>query len=106
LFLQQFGRKIAIKAEEISQFSRSINLSLPDILALAQHRRCDEFIPVLGTDQVRCLEEYGRSVDEGRVLPILLGLQGRFNGGQNLLLRGNRVICEGSRMLGWKWLVP
>jgi len=72
---------VDVEAEEVSQFSSSIDLSLPSVLALAEHGSSHDVVAVLGGDQVSSLEEDSSSVGEGEGLPGGLGSQSSVNGG-------------------------
>ena len=48
-----------VVAEEINELGGGIDFGLPHGLALAQHRRGQDVVPVLGADQVGGLEEDG-----------------------------------------------
>lgn len=98
--LQQLGCVVAVEAEEVGQFGRGVDLALPDVLALAQHRRRDELVAVLGGHQLCCPLEDGRSVNERGLLPALLRLQSGLDGGGDLLLGRQRVVGEGCAVLG------
>jgi hypothetical protein len=74
-----------VEAEEVAKLSGSIDLGLPGVLALAQHRRSHNVVAVFGADQVRRLQEDGGAVGERQGLPIGLGGQGGFNGGSDIL---------------------
>lgn len=106
LALKDLGRIIAVETEEIRQLGRSVNLSLPDVLTLTQHRCSNQVKPVLARDQLSSLEENRGSVNKGSFFPIFLCLQCRFNGGVGLLLGGKWVVRENRVMLRWKRLVP
>ncbi len=58
-----------VEAKEIAEFRGSIDLSLPGILALTEHRRRHEVVSVLGAYQVGGLQEYSGTVHEGKGLP-------------------------------------
>lgn len=106
LSLQQLSSKVAVLAPEIRRLSSSINLSLPDVLSLAKHRRRNELVAVLASDQLSRLEEDGSAVDEGGVLPVLLGLQSGLDSRRDLLLGGHGVVCEVRAMFRGQRLVP
>ena len=58
----------------------SIDLCLPCILALAEHRGCHELVTVLPAHKVRSLEEDGRAIVPRQRLPLLLCGKGTFDG--------------------------
>ena len=73
---------MAIEPQKVRQLGRSINLCLPDILALAEHRRSHQLVPILPRDEVRCFQKHGRAVCKGQQLPFRF----RCKGGGDCLL--------------------
>lgn len=58
-----------VESQEISQLSSGVNLSLPCVLALAEHGGSHDFIAVFCGDQVSSLEEDGGTVNKGERFP-------------------------------------
>jgi hypothetical protein len=85
---------MSCKPEKVGQLSRRINFSLPNILALTKHGGSNEFIAVLGSRQLCGALEDSSSINERRILPVLLRLEGGVNGGVHLLFAGEGVVCE------------
>lgn len=104
LLLQHFSSQVAIQAKEVCQLSRGINLALPDILALSQHRRRNQLIPILPRHELRRAHEDSNPVNERRVLPVLFSLQRRLNRRVDLLLCREWVVRECGGMLGGEGL--
>lgn len=91
---------VDVEAEEVSQLSSGIDLSLPSVLALAEHSSGHDVVTVLGGDQVGGLEEDGSSVGEGEGLPSRLGSQSSVNGGRDIGSGGSVVRGDGGGMIG------
>jgi hypothetical protein len=91
---------VNVEAEEISQLSGSIDLSLPSVLALAEHGSGHDVVTVLGVDQVGSREEDGSTVGEGKSLPGGLGGQSSVNGGRDIGRGGSVVRSDGGGMVG------
>jgi hypothetical protein len=91
---------VDVEAEEVSQLSGGIDLSLPSVLALAEHGSSHDVVTVLGGDQIGSLEEDGGSVGEGERLPSRLGSQSSVNGGRDICSGGSVVRGNGGGMVG------
>ena len=91
---------VDVEAEEVSQLSSGIDLSLPSVLALAEHSSGHDVVTVLGGDQVGGLEEDGSSVGEGESLTSRLGSQSSVNGGRDIGSGGSVVRGDGGGMIG------
>ena len=63
------------EAQKVADLRTGINLSLPHVLALADHRRGKQLVAVLVRDQVRGLEADGGTLAPRHVRPDLLGLE-------------------------------
>lgn len=94
LLLEDLGSKVAVKSEEVGQLRSRVDLSLPHVLALAEHSSSNKLISVLGDDQLGGFQEDRRPVDERCVLPALLSLQRGVDSGSNLLLGREREVGE------------
>lgn len=70
---------LAVKAPEITQLGCSIDLCLPRVLALAEHRSRHNLVAVLLAQQVSCLEEDRNTVRERHRLPARLGCHGTID---------------------------
>lgn len=105
LLSHQFRREVAVLTEEVCQLGRGVDLTLPDILSLTQHGRRNQLIPVFARGQLGGLHEDSSAIDEGGLLPALLGLESGFDGSSDLLLGSKRVVGEGSGMFRRHWLV-
>ena len=75
----------------------SINLRLPRILPLAQHRRSKELVPVLATNEIRRLQEDRGAIVPGHALPLRLRLQRAIDGLRDDLLV--RLVVLAQRLL-------
>jgi len=64
LLREQRPRLLDVVSEEVHGLCRGINLRLPDVFALAQHRGGIEILPVLSGNELRRAEEDGRAVFE------------------------------------------
>jgi hypothetical protein len=91
---------VYVEAEEVSQLSSGIDLSLPSVLALTEHGSGHDVVTVLGGDQIGSLEEDGGSVGEGERLPSRLGSQSSVNGGRDICSGGSVVRGNGGGMVG------
>lgn len=81
--------------QKVTQLSRGINLRLPSILPLAQHRGSQQLVAVLSTHEVRGLEEDGSAVCKGHLLPCLLRGEGSINGSRDICGAGAGEVCDG-----------
>lgn len=88
------------ESQEITQLSSSIDLSLPDILALAQHRGSQQLIAILATHEVGRFQEDGRTVGKGHLLPRLLGREGGVDGFCDIRGAGAGVLGDGGGVGG------
>lgn len=89
---EKLGGVVTVETEEISQLGGCIDLGLPDILALAQHRGGDELIAVPCRGKLGCPLENSRPIDKRGLLPPLLCLQGGFDGSRDLLFASEREV--------------
>lgn len=91
---------VDVESEEISQLSSRVDLSLPSVLALAQHGGGHDIVTVFARDEVGSLEEDGRTVGEGESLPRRLGRESRINGLGNIGGGGSVVGGDGGSVVG------
>lgn len=99
LLAHDLGGVVTRQSEEIGQLSSSVNLALPNVLALSKHGRSNQLITVLGCRQLGGALEDSRSINERCVLPVLLRLEGGLDSSADLLFAGERVVCESGSML-------
>lgn len=99
LGIQLFGI-LDTKAEEITQLSSRVNLSLPGVLALAVHSKRHNIIAVLGANQISSLQEDAGTLSEGSRSPRLASSESRSNGVLDIRLGSVRVGRDRS-VGGW-----
>ena len=71
---------VNVESEEISELSSRIDLSLPSVLALAEHGGGHDIVTVLGRDEIGSLEEDSSSIGKRERLPSRLGRKSSING--------------------------
>lgn len=85
------------ESEEIRQLGSGINLRLPRILSLTQHRRRHEFVSVFTGDEISSLEEDRSLVVPWHVFPFAFGGEGAGDGviedGGGGSVDGTEVVC-------------
>lgn len=84
-----------VEPEEVAQLCSRVDLSLPCVLALAQHGGRHDIVSILGRDEVGSLEEDRSAVSEGEGLPSRLSLQSGVNGGSDIGGSGIGEACDG-----------
>lgn len=106
MLLVDFLSVLAVEAEKVAQLGSSVNFSLPDVLALAQHGGSHHLVSVFGGQEVGSLQEDSDAVVERQSLPLLAGSQGTLDGllGQGsigfVVVADNGLVFRGVQLLG------
>ncbi len=75
----------------------SINLSLPRVLSLTEHRRSHDLVAILAADEIRCFEEYRGAIRPRHTLPFGFRSERPIDGGGDG--RGVRFVIS-AEMVG------
>jgi hypothetical protein len=92
------------KEEKKTNLCSSINLSLPSILPLTQHRSSQQLVPILSTSQISSLQKYSSPIVPRQTLPVVLRSQGTINRSFNRRLVCFMIKTQMLCMVGRNWL--
>ena len=78
----------------------SIDLRLPSILSLTQHRSSKKFIAILATNKISSFQKNSSSIIPGHALPCCFGGESTIDGTRNCRLVRFVVCAEVTSMIG------